>query len=66
MTSMRFAASHLIIALFVLLPSITCGADGPTRQEAVDAMHRAVRFFRNKCSTSGGYVYRVSDDLTKR
>lgn len=39
-------------------------ADEPTVAEATAAMQRAVKFFREHCSTSGGYVYRVSSDLT--
>lgn len=38
----------------------------PTPREATDALHRAVRFFRDNCSAEGGYVYRWSADLSKR
>lgn len=41
-------------------------ATGPTRAEAERAMHRAVDFFRRRASAGGGYVYQLSDDLTKR
>lgn len=37
-----------------------------TKQQATDALHRAVRFFREQASASGSYVYRLSEDLTKR
>lgn len=65
MTLIRFTVLFLFIGSLASLPS-AARADGPSREEAVAAMHRAVRFFRAECSTHGGYVYRVSDDLTKR
>lgn len=37
-----------------------------TKEQARDALHRAVRFFREKASASGSYVYRLSADLQKR
>lgn len=37
-----------------------------THEQAVAAMHRAVTFFRENCSSEGGYVFRVSADLEKR
>jgi hypothetical protein len=51
--------------LCLLLPTATA-AQQPTPEEAIDAMHRAVQFFRSECSADGGYVYRLSADLTKR
>ncbi len=38
----------------------------PTRAEAVDALHRAVHFFRSSASIEGGYVFRWSSDLQLR
>ncbi len=38
----------------------------PSRDDAVTAMHRAVTFFRNHASASGGYVFQLSADLSKR
>jgi Pectic acid lyase len=57
-----------------LLPALVCyvlvthaaADDGPTRQEAVDALHRAIQFFREEISSRGGYIYLVSADLAKR
>jgi hypothetical protein len=34
--------------------------------EAREALHRAVHFFRTQASAGGGYIYRLSADLTKR
>lgn len=38
----------------------------PTRQETIDAMHRAVAFFRQHASAGGGYVFQLSEDGSKR
>lgn len=57
---------RLLTALLCCIPFTTAAADdAPTKQEAVDALHRAVRFFREDVSAHGGYVYRVSGDLAK-
>lgn len=57
------------LSLWTLLGAIVAPqashAQAPTREEAVEAMHRAVMFFREDVSTEGGYVYRVSSDLAK-
>ena len=42
------------------------GEDGPSRELAIEAMHRAVSFFREYASAGGGYVYQLSDDLKRR
>ncbi len=38
----------------------------PTREEAVEVMHRAVGFFRQHAAASGGYVFQLSEDLASR
>lgn len=38
----------------------------PTRSEAVAALKRAVEFFRGECSAGGGYIFRLSGDLSRR
>lgn len=38
----------------------------PTRQTAVEALTRAVEFFRDHCSAGGGYIFRLSADLSLR
>lgn len=37
-----------------------------TREQATEALHRAVTFFRTKVGVQGGYIYKVSADLTRR
>jgi hypothetical protein len=57
----------------VLLTCLTCPAVAqptrtaqPTQAEAVEALHKAVAFFREHASADGGYVYQLSADLSKR
>lgn len=45
---------------------ITGAAAELTTESATAALHRAVTFFRQNCSAGGGYVYKVSSDLTLR
>src|SRR5262245_3785497 len=42
------------------------GQDAPTRDEATQALKRAVTFFREKVSAEGGYLWRYSEDLSLR
>ena len=59
-----------IIYVFIMTTTISAAsllpAQSLTRAEAVTAMHRAVRFFREHCSAGGGYIFRLSADLQKR
>lgn len=55
-----------LTACLSLFNSQASHAQSPSREQAVAAMHKAVTFFRENCSASGGYVYRVSGDLSKR
>ncbi len=57
------AIALYLIALILTTPEATAQ---PTRQDAVSTMHRAVSFFRQHASASGGYVYQWSADLSKR
>ena len=59
------AAVALLVTIATLVPS-QANAQSPTREEAIAAMHRAVRFFRTHCSAGGGYIFRLSADLKKR
>ena len=70
---MKPARLHLIILVIVSVWSFLGGQadllsqEPPSRDDAVGAMHRAVRFFREHASAGkGGYVYALSSDLTKR
>lgn len=57
-----FQALCLSAALF----SSTLRADDALREQARDAMLRAVKFYSERVAAHGGYVYRYSDDLKKR
>ncbi len=58
----RFMLLAMLAA--VVVPQLS-HAQSPTRDEAIDALHRAVMFFHDEVSAEGGYVYRVSADLAK-
>ncbi|MBX3439436.1 MAG: hypothetical protein KF861_18250, partial [Planctomycetaceae bacterium] len=62
---LRAALWGSVLVVGLVIPAFSA-AEAPTRDQAVDAMHRAVQFFRTECSAGGGYVYRLSADLTKR
>lgn len=62
--------TRLLMMLFVsggltanLLPAY---ADETLPKQAASALKRAVEFYHGKVAVHGGYVYRYSDDLTKR
>src|SRR5262245_60280634 len=48
------------------IASISFAQDKPTREEAADALRKAVTFFRDKVSAEGGYLWRYSEDLSLR
>lgn len=57
--------SSFIASLLALL--LAPGIAAAQSDEGVrDSMHRAVKFFREQVSSHGGYVYRCSEDLSKR
>ncbi|GAA5510325.1 pectate lyase [Novipirellula caenicola] len=41
-------------------------AEPISRDDAIDALHRSVEFFRTQASSHGGYVFRISEDLSLR
>jgi hypothetical protein len=60
-----------ILAIFVLNwcswdASQRALAQAPTVNETTAALRTAVSFFREHCSAGGGYIYRLSADLSKR
>lgn len=62
---------HRILVLFCAVCAAyierSASAEEPlTREQASEALHRAVSFFRTKVGVQGGYIYKVSADLTKR
>jgi hypothetical protein len=56
------------ILLVLVSPLSVCAADkpGPLREQALQALQRATQFFHNEVAVSGGYVWRYSDDLSRR
>ncbi len=57
----------LVIAFGVtLIHSTASAADPPLREEAAEALRKAVDFFRSEVSTEGGYLWRYSEDLSSR
>lgn len=50
--------------LYALL--LLASQEDPTREQAAQALRRAVEFFRTKVSVQGGYVWRASEDLSLR
>lgn len=64
-----FKSSLFLRACFVglmgLMSALPCAAED-LRENARQAMRRAVEFYSTKVAVHGGYVYRYSDDLTKR
>ena len=65
----RYWKSHLALALLLVviwLPSSSSAEDWVSKQSARTSLHRAIKFFRDHCSAGGGYIFRVSADLSKR
>ncbi len=57
----------VITLLAVACPFVLAGAaDGLTKEEAADALRKAVGFFRKEVSAEGGYLWRYSADLRRR
>ncbi|MGE3821839.1 MAG: polysaccharide lyase [Isosphaeraceae bacterium] len=65
---MTLTRARLCLALLIVVVSAprTLWAQGPTRDQAVEALRKAVTFFHQRVAVNGGYVYRVSGDLTLR
>jgi len=58
----------LVLTLVCIVAPTACceTVERPTRPEVVNALHRAVRFFREEVSAHGGYLWRYSADLSLR
>jgi hypothetical protein len=48
------------------IPSVSIAQTSVTRDEANQALQKAVNFYRNQVSIEGGYLWRYSEDLTLR
>jgi hypothetical protein len=58
--------SILVSIAFLLSSSFATGQEPPTREQASAALEKAVRFFREKVSVQGGYLWRYAEDLSLR
>ena len=47
---------------WLILPMAPASADDALRDDAAEALRRAVAFFREHVAVEGGYVYRYSDE----
>jgi len=57
---------RLYLLIVIAFVSEAAASEPVTHGTAVEALHRAVDFFRMHASAGGGYVYRLSDDLQRR
>lgn len=55
-----------ILCFTAFVPSSPCDAENGTVDEARKSLRRAVEFFRTEVATEGGYLWRYSEDLSKR
>ena len=54
-----------LLNIFLMFVVTAVGAE-PTKEEAKQGLLKAVKFFHEKVATQGGYVWRVSSDLTMK
>lgn len=66
MLRFSLACGHALAFAMIAVPGWAETEEGPTRQEAADALRRAAGFFREQVADHGGYVWRVSGDLKTR
>ena len=55
-----------VVLFVVLLPRAANSDDAQLRRQAADALRKATDFFLDQVSTEGGYLWRYSEDLSKR
>ncbi len=55
-----------VVLLLAMLPRTASAEDRPLRQQAAETLRKASDFFLNRVSTEGGYLWRYSEDLSKR
>lgn len=61
----RLPATALVALTVLATPGWCADNDSGLRDQAVDGLKRAAKFFRANASSHGGYVYYVSEDLTE-
>lgn len=55
-----------VVAAVLISPMVADATEAPTREQAIQALDQAGRFFHSKVATHGGYVWRYSSDLQYR
>ena len=55
-----------VVTVVGLLPCTALTNEAALKEQATQAMRRATHFFRTEVATEGGYLWRYSEDLTKR
>ena len=55
-----------VLGCWLLFTSIASAEDAALREPASKALHKAVDAFRKQVATEGGYLWRYSEDLTRR
>ena len=63
---MRIELRYCLFLVSLLLSTRGVSQEPIDPPSAMDAMRRAIDFFRTEVSTHGGYVFRVSSDLSLR
>ncbi|GAA4454929.1 pectate lyase [Novipirellula rosea] len=66
-----FVVRNWIMCAILAMLGATClggghAAEPISRDDAIGALHRSVEFFRTQASSNGGYVFRISEDLSLR
>ena len=59
-------ATAVALACLLLAAPGARADDRPLRDQAADALRKATTYFRTKVATEGGYLWRYSEDLTRR
>lgn len=62
----RLTQITFIIVGLVTLPVALKAQDAALREAAVKGLHKATKFFREQVSVEGSYVWRYSEDLSRR
>jgi hypothetical protein len=62
----RTIALALLCLALTLPPALSRADDRPLRDQATEALRRATHYFRTRVATEGGYLWRYSEDLSRR
>jgi len=64
--NMKYRFAVYVTAIICLAAHCTLAGEAVTRQEAMNALRKAVRFFHSDVAIHGGYLWRYSADLALR